>query len=102
MIKIPDGYEAKFENNGIKNRAYFNKSGTLIYVMKYYSEDHLPADTRAIVKSTYYDYNIFQVEELNVVADKNIIYIVHLEGKTSWKNITVFNGEMNILEEITK
>ena len=100
--KLTDGYEARFEHNGIKNKAFFNEAGVLVYVMKYYSESQLAADIRAIVKSVYYDYSIFLVEELQVIADKNAVYIIHMEDKTSWTNVTVCNGEMNVLKEMTK
>lgn len=99
---VADGYVVKFKWNGIQNKAYFDKTGSLVYTLKNYTGDKLPGDVRAIVKGVYYDYTIFWVEELNVLADKNIIYVVHLEGNTSWKNVTVCNGEMNLLKEMAK
>ena len=100
--KLVDGYEANFKSNGIKIKAYFDKTSTLVYIRKYYEEDKLPVDIMKIVKGTYYDYNINLVEELNVIADNNIVYVIHMENKTSWKNITVCNGEMNIFSDIAK
>lgn len=97
---IKDGYVAIFTEDGVKTRVYYNPKGRLIGDIRSYEEDKLPKEIRHQVKSTYYDYNIFYVNELTVGQEK--VYLVKIEDKTSFKTIRVQNGEMTETEAFQK
>ena len=98
---IPDGFITYFKQEGLTTRVFYNRKGQWQYTLKFYHEDNLPGNIRKIVKSTYYDCAITIIEE--VEAHDNLVYIVHLEDKTSIKNVRVSkDGEMDVMEEFQK
>jgi hypothetical protein len=53
------------------------------------------------VKSKYYDLAITLIEEVHTI--EGMVYIVHLEDKSSFKILRLSSdAEMEILQEITK
>ncbi len=96
--QLSNGFTAHFMVNNILNRSYYDKKGNWLYSMQCYDEKKLPADVRKIVKSTYYDYSIFGVQEIRV--DDKIIYLVHLKDEAGFKTIRVCEGEMQELESL--
>jgi hypothetical protein len=98
---LEKGSLAEFEDKGIHYRAFFDPKGNWIYTIKQYSEKELPKDVRAEVKSTYYDYAIRHVTEVNQV--QLVVYLVHIENEQEWKTIRVAaDGEMEVAEEFVK
>lgn len=87
-------------SNSICNRISYDKRGNWHHTLRYLTEEHLPRDVRHRVKSTYYDFTIPCVIEVNT-ADKTG-YVITLEGKTSWMTITVFEDEMKVLKDFKK
>ena len=65
-----------------------------------YGEDKLPRPVWYLVKSVYYDYSIVWINQIQTI--NKTIYVVHLDGKDTYKNIRVCNDEMDVLEEIRK
>lgn len=97
---INGGYLAQFKQDEIKTNVYYDTKGRLIGTILTYQEDKLPKEIRHQVKSTYYDYNIFLVNELTV--DDTKVYLVKIEDKTSIKTIRVLDGEMTETESFEK
>ena len=91
--KVPDGFVAYFTLYDVRHQVAYAKKGNWLYTIRTYDETNLPADVRHMVKSSYYDYNIFLVHEIEKPSG-NLTYIIHLEGKTSFINLRVFGGEM--------
>jgi hypothetical protein len=79
----------------------YDSRGDLNFVMKYYDESHLARDVRARIKSVYFDYKIFIVQEIES-PEHPTVYIVNLQGDTDWKKIKLCDGEIEILEEYKK
>jgi len=101
--KMKDGsLLVKFDLPGRAFRVIYDVRGSWIYSIQTYHEKQMLRDVRAIVKSTYYDYSITQVEEINHVEGAGIVYIVHLADDTSYKTVRVCNGEMDELETLYK
>jgi hypothetical protein len=94
-------YIAVFYRDSTQYRVIYNERGDLSYIMKYYEETKLDRDVRAQIKSTYYDYKIYIVQEI-IIPDNPIVYIVNLQGETDWKKISLCAGEMKVMEEYTK
>src|SRR5687767_2892082 len=97
---IKDGYLAQFKQDGITTKVFYNPKGRWIGNLRCYFEDKLPRDIRHLVKSHYYDYNIFYVQEVTV--GNATVYLVKIEDKTSLKTIRVQDGEMNETEVLKK
>jgi hypothetical protein len=100
-IKSPGGYYVRFIVNDIDHLVFYDKRGNRLYTIRNYDETKMPGDIRHMVKSTYYDYNIRLVQEIENNLN-NIAYIVHLEGKTQWINVRVHDGEMDEFEKNNK
>lgn len=99
--KLANGYSAvNFNIDSIKTRIVYDKAGHCENLVRYYFENRLPPAVRHLVKSTYYDFNIYHIIEptLNGVTS----YLVKMEGKTTWKTIKVVDGEMEEVEEYLK
>jgi hypothetical protein len=58
------GPSVYFKLDGYSMRATYDKLGNREYSLKYYDESGMPKDLRQLVKSTYYDYQIVQVTEI--------------------------------------
>ena len=97
---ISDGYLAKFKLNGIETKVYYDRKGRWNGSLRSYLEDKMPRDIRHLVKSHYYDYTIYLIQEVTV-ADK-IAYLVKIEDKTSMKTIRVMDDEMTEIESFEK
>ncbi|MEP6747850.1 MAG: hypothetical protein ABJB86_08990 [Bacteroidota bacterium] len=89
--KVSDGIMAYFTKSGIKTKTGYDVKGNWLYTMRSYEETMLPKEVRAQVKSVYYDYAITWVNE--IIEGRQTIYVVHLQDKTSYKNIRVCEGE---------
>lgn len=102
-ITINDGFRASFILNGVSNKVYYNKKGNWKALLKNYTENKLPFEIRDMVKRAYYDFSINYVDEILTVESEGIpTYIVHLEDKTSYKFIRVYNGEMGVWKNFKK
>lgn len=96
-----DNYIAVFFKDSVQHRVIYTNRGDLSYEMKYYEENRMPRTIRAQVKSIYYDYRIYVIQEI-VTPDHPAVYIVNLQGDTDWKKVKLCQGEMEIMEEFRK
>lgn len=102
-IKIKDNFSANFISNGVSNTIYYNAKGKWLASVKRYHEDKLPFEVRDIVKSKYYDYSIFYVEELEITESQGMAtYLIHLENNNKVKLVRIFERQMEIWQEYTK
>jgi len=97
---LPNGYLAEFMLINKKDAVVYDKKGNWKYTFSYYDEKNLPDESRAAVKSVYYDYSINRAEEIRV--EDKIIYLVHMQNETTWKNLRVCDGEMDVIEDFNK
>ena len=99
--EMPDGYRANFTLNDVRYRLDFDKNGNWLHTVSYYNDKKLPTEVRRLVVSSYLDYTITLVEEIETPGS-NKSYIIHLEGQTNWINIKVFDQEITELAKINK
>jgi hypothetical protein len=99
-MKTSNGFVVRYTANGIQNRAYLNRRGNYETCVRYYTENELPSEVRQQVKSSYYDYKITSVKEVNY--NHSTAYLVTIEDATSWKIIHVVNREMEVSEDHAK
>ena len=99
-FKGSTGYQAEFTEGLMKAMYCYDKSGRFVYSILTYGEDKLPEDVRYLVRSTYFDYGIRWVKEVNEA--QNLVYVVHMENDRAWKEVAVQDGEMRVLKEFSK
>ena len=81
-----------FKTTGKTNRVCFNKKGKIIYSISYYQKEMLPVWVLQKVNDLYADKTIFGVTE---TTDHNgTTYVLVLEGKTSWVDVTITGNEI--------
>ena len=94
--KFDDGYEVRFTSHGIDTRVSLTKGGNYYSRVRYYTEKELPTDIRHQVRSTYYDFAITSVQE--VEYDHKTAYLVTITDAKSWKVIRIVDGESDVWE----
>lgn len=92
---IQDGYMAKYRMDDTDIRLDYDRYGNWLYTIRYINEKKLPREVRTLVKSTWFDYAIASVEEIQF--GEQFIYIVHIHEGEDWKLIRVMDGEMSEL-----
>jgi hypothetical protein len=99
--EMPDGYRANFTLDNIRHRLDYDKKGNWLHTIRYYDGKNLTTDVRRLVISTYLDYTITLVEEIE--KPRNVIsYVIHLEGQTNWINVKVSDQEITELSKVNK
>ena len=98
---MKDGFLASFKENGVETKAYYDQKGRWTATIRTYKEDKLPKDVRKQVKSTYYDYEISRVHEVELPLTP-ITYVVQLVGKKELINLGVYDGETEVLQRFNK
>ena len=96
------GYIAKFELPGFAFQVVYDKRGQWVYTIRTYTEKQLARDLRGLVKSTYYDFSIIQVQEIEQYNIDGIVYVVYLEDDSCWKTVRVYNGGMDEMKTLYK
>src|SRR5688500_5326096 len=79
--KSIDSVLSVFCRDSIQHRVIYKHRGDLNFLMKYYDESRMSRQIRAQVKSTYYDYKIYIIQEIES-ANHPTMYIVNLQGDT--------------------
>lgn len=97
---IKNGFLVRSEKDGVQTRAFYDQRGRWSSTILTYSEDKLPFDVRRQVKSTYYDYTIYMVNEITV-TDKTV-YLVSIEDDKGYKTIRVADDETSVFNEFSK
>ena len=99
-VKNENGSSVYFVLDGIKMRSSYNTKGKREYILKYYDELRLPANIRHLVRSTYYDYRIAIVTE--VERNDETSYLIKMENDNEFLTIKVDDGELSVFERTTK
>jgi hypothetical protein len=90
--KMLDGFLAEYSEAGVKCVVYYDGKGNWSGSIRSFGEKGLPIDIRRQVRSTYLDYVITWVKEIQ--KDHALVYNVHIENDTSWKELLVQDDEM--------
>jgi hypothetical protein len=102
-LKLTDGgWAAKFDESHIKYLVSYTRNGNWTYTIREYSEKQLPREVRHLIRSTYYDYAITGVSEVEQYNIAGIVYITYLEDETSFLSIMVHEGEITVREHFNK
>ncbi|HEY5968745.1 MAG TPA: hypothetical protein VIU35_12285 [Chitinophagaceae bacterium] len=101
--KVKGGFSALFTLNDIRTTILYDSRGYWVGSIKHYYEEKMLHEVRHIVKSTYYDYSIIYIQEVETADTKGMpTYIICLEDKAKIKMIRICDGEMSVWKEYTK
>ena len=99
-VKARNSYVVSFTADGIFNRVYLNRKGKITSQIRYYQEQHLPAEVRRQVKMLNGCFTISSVLEITTAL--NTVYQVTINSESWVKIVQVTDDEMTILEEHKK
>ena len=98
--KSPEGIQAEYTDPSVKALYMYDRKGNFVYSILTYGEDRMPEEVRQLVRSTYFDFGITWVKEVNEA--RNLVYVVHMENDKAGKEVAVQDGEMRVLHEFCK
>lgn len=98
---VDKGFIVRFRIDSALSRSAYTARGQWVYTIKQYYEKQMLRNLRAMVKSSYYDYEITLVEEIEQ-PNQPVKYIVHLQDDVCWKNLLVSDGKMEVIEDRKK
>jgi hypothetical protein len=91
---------AKFMESDMKHNALFKKNGYLKYDIGFGKEENLPENIKKIVTNAYEDYKILNTT--NVKSAGRDIWVVNLEGKTTYVIVRIEEDELEEVKRYTK
>jgi hypothetical protein len=95
-----------FVEENIRARAFFNKDGNLVQLIRYYKEQQLPFSVLHTIQKNFRGKKIFGVVEVTTAnAGKNMEteYHVKLEDGRSWTTVKVYaSGHSEITQRLRK
>jgi hypothetical protein len=95
-----DVISASFNRDNIQTRVIYNKRGNWVHTISYFPESRIPKKIKSLIRSNYPDYNINGMNEIN---EGNItFYMINLEDDTSYKQVSVYNDQMEVYKEFKK
>jgi hypothetical protein len=95
------GFTSYFTKDGFNDRVLYNKNGRWMYSVLFRTEDKLPKDIRASIRSVYYDWHMTVVEEIQSVMGNG--FLVYLEDKTNILILRVSaDREIETMMDMTK
>lgn len=95
-----DALVAYFTKDDVKTMVVYNSKGSWMHTLTYYPADKTPAAIVDAIDNTY-PKDVINVA-IKVEEGSMSFYVVQLEDKTSYKKVTVYNDEVNLIEELTK
>jgi hypothetical protein len=91
---------ADFSKNAVHTKVVYNKNGRLIHSLTYFTAADTPDDIRSLMDQDYPYADISQTIKINEGADE--FYIVQLEDKKSYKQVSVYNGQTELIKDLSK
>jgi len=99
-VKYSGGFVVSFRKENIHYKVYYDKTGDHQSTIRQYSEKELPFEIRHMIKSVYYDFSIYVINE--VTTDGRTWYVINIEDTSSFKVIKIVDGVMEVMNEYIK
>ena len=104
--EIPNAFVVSFVEENIRARAFFDKEGGLMQLIRYYKEPNLPFAVLHAIKKQFSGKKIYGVIEVNSSsAEKNMEteYFVKLEDGRHWTTVKMsLNGHAVVTQKVRK
>lgn len=91
---------ASFSRDSVKTNVVYSNKGYLIHSLSYFPASKTPAAIRSIVESDYPNGDITSAIEVN--ENGMDYFIVNLEDKRTFKQVTVYEGATNLINTLKK
>lgn len=96
-------YTAEFAANGVSTQVYYSKKGQWQASVKNYSEDLLDQKLKDIVKSRYYNYSIFHVQEIESLYSNGMpTYLIYIENNHEFKVLRLWDEMLDVYKQLNK
>ena len=99
-----EGFNVQFITAGIKNLVFYNKKGYWAGSLKTYDESKLAKDLRTMIKREYFDFSIYQVQEVLTLQSEETLptYVIYMEDKNNYKTLLVYDNEIKEWQNFIK
>ncbi|HEY4335553.1 MAG TPA: hypothetical protein VGM89_06635 [Puia sp.] len=94
-----DGYQVSFVLDGRQCQAFFDRHGAYRYSLKYYPGKEIPRLAGDLIRSRYAEYRIDVVTE--ITDGEKTFYLVKIANPVSIKTLSLSDGKIDLLEELT-
>ena len=94
-----EGYQVCFVQSGYHYQAFFDGRGAYRYSLHYYEGKEIPRDPGLAISSRYPDFRIDVVTE--VTDGVKTIYLVKIVNASTIRTLSVCDGKMEVIEELT-
>ena len=91
-LEQPASFVVSFVEDNIRARAYYNKDGDLVQLIRYFKDAQLPFAVLHAIQKDFNGQKIFGVVEVTLTDAKKIVetaYYVKLEDERFWTTIKV-------------
>ena len=95
------GFICRFTEDLITHRAFYDAKGYWICTITGFGGENLSHEIRNIVKSTYFNYGISYVNQIDLPVGKKV-YLIQIEDEKNIKTVRVSDEEIKVVEEIEK
>jgi hypothetical protein len=100
-LEFPETYAVNFEEAGVKSTIHYNKDGSFLSAVRYYSEEKLPYYLIASLKEKFPGKKIYCVTELSNPYE--ITYYIKLEDAKTWRTVKAdSDGNFVVIEKFNK
>lgn len=89
-----------FTKDDIKTMVVYNKFGGYVHSLAYSNEKTMPTDIRSLVEEAYPGFDITLCVEVH--ENDLVFHIVNIECKKIFKQLGIYNGEINTIQEFKK
>ncbi len=96
-----NGFIVQSEIDGHKITAAYNKKGNWVYTLNGYSRNNLDKNIIETAMPAYPNYFITGMQKVDQPGKKSV-YLVYIEGRKSFKTLTVSNSSVEVLQDIRK
>ena len=96
------GYVAQFTKDAVQTIVRYDYNGHRSYTVKKYAEKCMSPELRALIKDTYFDYDIKEVTEILLPFEQHNIYCILIKKAGYYKMVRIYNREIEIINEFTE
>ena len=101
MVLKDKSVMCRFHMDDVLYRAFYTPGGLWLQTASGYGPDKLDGTVKEMIKSSYRDYTISYVDQLDLPMNKTI-YLVEVQDEKSIKKIRVADDEMDVIQEFEK
>lgn len=102
-IKGDHGITAQFIANGIQTVVYYDTKGHWQGSLKNYYEEKFNSKLRGLVRSAYYDYKIYYVQEIETINSYGApTYLAYIQDDANFKVIRIGDNVMDVYQQFKK